>query len=503
MNTLLPDNLSELDTTLKIRLEKCKAGILCPETLKEEARSLRTELGWTQDCGLLISAGHQPVIYHPGLLMKDVLAHFLAKRYNGVAYNIVLDTDEVDPNFSYPGLMDLDYSSTIAATASWPVQKRTARFGNPGRIVGTLELTETDRNKLLNACEDARKKLHLVLNPSMREEVRARLIEYQTSLKSATSILEPSMILRRMAHEELGISIRDVRASTMFRTSAFYYFASFVAERAHGFRKIYNQELRYYRESRRIKNPAQPLPDLDEAAGELPFWLVQDGVRQPLTDEDFAQALEWARAGRADIYPRAVTTSLFFRLFFCDLFIHGTGGGRYDRITEALIEHFFECDAAPFIVTTASLEMEPRADLPVESRSIEEVQRELRQLHFDPAGFVSADCALSRQREDLIQRWHESRKSGKSRAQLHLQFRSLRRKAGLYLRGKRSELQQELARARHVMRARKIYADRSYPALFYNLKPLMQAASHLASQDSSDVSKSSEAGLGQTRRPGK
>lgn len=487
MSITLPENIDSLDQKIQNRLEKCKAGILCPDTLKEQAIALRKSVGWSRDCGLLISAGHQPVLYHPGLMIKDVLADALARRYNGVAYNIVLDTDEVDLEFTYPSLMDLDYSSTIAGTSRWPVQKRTVRYGNSSRIVGSLELTERDRQALLKACDEACRGLHLVLEPGTRAATRKMIQEYRNALMKSNSILDPSTELRRLAHERLGLQIRDVRASTLFDSEAFLYFASFIAERSDEFRNRYNAELMRYRLERKIKNQAQPLPDLDEASGELPFWYIEDGIREPLQDEGFKKAIQSVRAGRGSIYPRAVTTSLFFRLFFCDLFIHGTGGGRYDRITENLISDFFQCDAAPFLVTTASLSMEPRADLPVASRSVSEVELELRELRFDPARFLSRDCKLSQQRDEIIQQWHEARSRGWQRSDLNQDFIKLRRKAGLYLKDKRKSLEKELHRALYVERARRIYGDRSYPIFFYDLMPLKDSVKHISEPSSKKV----------------
>ncbi|MCB1171471.1 MAG: hypothetical protein KDK25_14090 [Leptospiraceae bacterium] len=487
MSTLLPENMDSLDRILHSRLEKCKAGILCPETLKDEAKKLREDLGWTADCGLLIAAGHQPVLYHPGLLMKDILADALARRYNGVAYNIVLDTDEVDLQFSYPGLLELDYSSTIASGANWPVRKHIVPYGNPRRIVGTVPFTEKDRNNLLLACEEAKKGLHLVLNPGARPETRSLITEFEENIRNCTDIAEPSMALRAMAHRALGISIRDVRASKMFRSSAFHYFARFVADRSSLFRQRYNEELHAYREERRIKNLAQPLPDLDDASGELPFWYIEDGMREPMTDKTFEACMEAVQTGKGEIYPRAITTSLFFRLFFCDLFIHGTGGGRYDRITENLIKDFFECDAAPYVVASASLAMEPRADLPVESREPEEVLADLRSLQFDPARRLSPDCSLFQRREELIQQWHQARRLNQDRSDLHREFLHMKRKARLYLRGKKADLKKELRRALHVQRARKIYADRSYPVFYYDLSPLKKSVEPLLKRGSAVV----------------
>jgi hypothetical protein len=55
------------------------------------------------------------------------------------------------------------------------------------------------------------------------------------------------------------------------------------------------------------------------------------------------------------ITPRALTLTLFFRLLIVDQFIHGIGGARYDRVTDAVINDFFGLTPPRFCVTTATL----------------------------------------------------------------------------------------------------------------------------------------------------
>ncbi len=43
-------------------------------------------------------------------------------------------------------------------------------------------------------------------------------------------------------------------------------------------------------------------------------------------------------AGACCVLPRALTTTLFLRTFIADLFIHGIGGGQYDRLTDRIVE---------------------------------------------------------------------------------------------------------------------------------------------------------------------
>ena len=116
---------------------------------------------------------------------------------------------------------------------------------------------------------------------------------------------------------------------------------------------MHNGVLAEYRHAHSIKNPAQPLPDLK--TGELPFWILRDGSREPLLETS-------SRRGQR-LLPRAVTLTLFCRLFLCDLFIHGLGGARYDRITDEILKRFFLGAGAPFIAVSATLALPSRLSI--------------------------------------------------------------------------------------------------------------------------------------------
>src|SRR3989442_12865445 len=63
-----------------------------------------------------------------------------------------------------------------------------------------------------------------------------------------------------------------------------------------------------------------------------------------------------ALAGLA-IRPRALTLTAFTRLCLADLFVHGVGGGRYDRVTDAVIREYFGLEPPAYAVTTATMHL--------------------------------------------------------------------------------------------------------------------------------------------------
>jgi hypothetical protein len=86
------------------------------------------------------------------------------------------------------------------------------------------------------------------------------------------------------------------------------------------------------------------------AANEAAFWSLDraDGSRRPF----------FAGETPDIVAPRALTLTAIARLVLCDVFIHGTGGARYDRAMERWIGAAFGEDAhaalAPMAVATAT-----------------------------------------------------------------------------------------------------------------------------------------------------
>jgi hypothetical protein len=102
--------------------------------------------------------------------------------------------------------------------------------------------------------------------------------------------------------------------------------------------------------------------------GELPLWRLGGPERVRVADSNLAQPGQLA--------PRALLMTAILRMFVCDLFIHGTGGGAsgegadehaegYDRITERWIPAWLgERDGgagaplSPSVVATATLTLD-------------------------------------------------------------------------------------------------------------------------------------------------
>ncbi|MEM6505840.1 MAG: hypothetical protein AAF711_10275 [Planctomycetota bacterium] len=113
---------------------------------------------------------------------------------------------------------------------------------------------------------------------------------------------------------------------------------------------------------------------------EIPFWAQDKSSCTPvyvdLGDSGRPQLFTTAHNQHLDLAepkahrylrPRAITLSAIMRSERCDLFIHGIGGGVYDRVTERWWQDWTGEDLAPKAVVTADVYLP--LDVPVATRA--------------------------------------------------------------------------------------------------------------------------------------
>jgi hypothetical protein len=143
---------------------------------------------------------------------------------------------------------------------------------------------------------------------------------------------------------------------------------------------------------------------------ELPLWVIPKkfgGARQAVWSDEIASLkLE-------QLSPRALAMTAAVRLGECDLFIHGTGGGVYDRITELWVKDWISKGGvqAPTGVVTATR----RIPFEVSVRTPEEIARARWVAHaarHSPG--LLGDEAGERRRRELVSAVKTSRARGVS-----------------------------------------------------------------------------------------
>ena len=334
--------------------------------LNQVRKRLREFVGH-DDARPLLASGHQTELYHAGVWVKDALINAAARRLDGSAFHIAVDTDAPKhlvlrwpggsaPVTDDPKLTTAAWSGLLEAPSPTHLQHVASRFNESARSWGS--------EPLLPHVLDSLRRLSLESN------------SLSSSLTNAQHELDWSLGLRHHA----------LLASPIWASQVFLLFAHHVLARADQFASDYNAALAEYRRDQGMRSNQRPMPDLfisDESI-EMPFWLddLSTGTRarpsvfraaggsfvlQLLSGDEFtfdASLDGWDEAHRLSRFlagsahrlaPRALMLTMFSRLCLVDQFVHGIGGGRYDQVTDRLIARHFQLEPPKFCVTTATM----------------------------------------------------------------------------------------------------------------------------------------------------
>jgi len=332
--------------------------------LVELRRRLRAWVGHQDNDQPLVAMGHQTELYHAGVWAKNALIDSVAIKLGGRAMQFAVDTDEPKHlKLKWPGgsvfLTDdeakAEWSGLLEAPSPAHVRKVSETFGRAAAGWGFRPML-----------------------PEFLDSMRRLALETPNLPAALTNAL----------HEldwSLGLRQHAMLFSPLCAAEPYLLFAWHVLSRAGAFAVDYNAALDDYRREHRVKTPGRPMPNLKVSADEceVPFWLdsldtgtrtrasvvrradqwvlrAPSGDKLPLPPEAAApsaseQLSTWLRTNHLRLSPRALTLTTVLRLLLADQFVHGIGGGRYDQVTDRLLERHFGLEAPRFAVTTATL----------------------------------------------------------------------------------------------------------------------------------------------------
>jgi hypothetical protein len=438
----------------------------------------------------LIVAGHQPDLFHPGVWVKNFALDGLARRHGGCALNLVVDNDTLkSPTVRVP--------APAGAGNPWPHLVRIP-FDAWGGEVPVEERPVLDRSLLASFADRAGAVLapwgYEPLLRSFWPEVRRRAGQGDAPLLG-----ECFASGRRALERQWGCRNLEVPLSAVCRTEPFAWFVADILADLTRFHRLYNSIVAAYRQRRGIRSRNHPVPDLGEEDGwlEIPFWGWRAGQARPRRRRLFARRSEGHIELRAGSEPwpdlpagsvaaawhgleaqgfkartRALTTTLYARLFLADLFLHGIGGGKYDELTDELIAHFYEADPPEFIILSAT-RLLPLPAFPVRPADRSSVAHELRDTQYNPQRYVGhADVPV----DDLLrarQAWEEQRPADRAgRREGFRRLRALTAAVRLPLAGREEELRRRLDRIDHELAANAVLRRRDYAFCLYPAEAL-------------------------------
>ncbi|BAS28811.1 hypothetical protein [Limnochorda pilosa] len=516
-------------------------------SLREEGSAAPVPLA-AGDPPVLVT-GHQPILYHPGVWVKLFAGASAADAGGGRLLNLVVDSDVADLSVPVPALSSDPAAEPGEGPArpgvpelhrlqpaglgpdELPLERRAAPDAGAWRA-----FLEQVRALLAPLAPQAAARLDRLaaVTPEPRESVAAFFSRVRRGWEEGASLPGPT-------------GYRELPVSALSGTLAFRLWVVEWAENARFWREAYNEALRQYRILHRLRYPANPFPDLEETPEgvEIPFWSlpppeggdVEAGVpggpqgsagRRPVlacalgdrphgaageahggriilrstgpegvrtlaelpTGDPLGAARALAQAGVA-LRPKAIPLTLFARLFLGDLFIHGTGGARYETIGDFLLAarwpEAFGREVPRYAVCSATLRLEgafrghPLAELAARRERLEDLLRGVehnpQRVVADLAGPLGEEAAragmrpdpeltaLAARKEELVRRIQ----SGGDRKALGQAIREVNGELAERLRPLAGHLARELAAARG---AEAVLAERGCPFFLFEPEEL-------------------------------
>lgn len=397
--------------------------------------------------GLLLVAGHQPSLFHPGVWVKNFALGALAKSCAGTALNLIVDNDTLsstqlrvsagDRDFPRMELVPFDDERPPQPWEEANIENRQL-FATFGDRVGKL-MSKWNIDPLLSG-----------MWPDAVEVADA-----------SGSLCDALTAARHRQERRWGCANLELPISRVCELDPFLWFASHLLVELPRFRDVHNEVLGEFRKVNRIRSRTHPVPELSaERDGwlEAPFWVWRKGEHQRqrvfakqlgrevhLSDgtETFArlpqepggeaccavEALRELPQRGIRLRTRALTTTLFARLCLADLFVHGIGGSKYDEMTDRIIHRFYRLPAPSFLTLSATLHL-PLADpFAVSAGDMSRLRRMQRDLKYNSDRHLTvgdnADVAsLITEKRRLIAEQDDLAAGGLSRRQRRLRARS-------------------------------------------------------------------------------
>lgn len=354
-------------------------------------------------CERVIASGHQPELFHPGVWIKNFAVSRLAEATGSIGLNLIVDSDTIS-------------SRRIRIPDGSPEHPvfETVEFDQPGEVMPWEEARIQDEGLLASFADRLTSAFSRFPKRASAQAAPILASVWQQAVDrgrrgSLTNVLS---LARVLLEKQFGPGNLELPVSRLCQLDPFSWFAADVLLRAEPFLEIHNRTLAEFRQLNRIRSRTHPVPELGRQDGwiETPFRVWRDGESQRqavfirvLVDQIFLSAGPYKSAMFLKSEPkcetlakelsyltdrgirfrtRALTTTLFTRLFLADLFVHGIGGARYDDMTDRILAQFYGLPAPGFLTLSATAWLpfaSPHDDAPADAVRLQTMLRELQQ----------------------------------------------------------------------------------------------------------------------------
>jgi hypothetical protein len=291
----------------------------------------------------VIATGHQPYLWHPGILAKDLAADLFAQHVGGTAMHVVVEHNAIAPLAI--GLPTQQGSELSGQTLIFGNASKAATLP-PNRLppIDAVSVERAISGAGCLATETARNGLHRIAeayaeqgdHPHRSAQTTAVLAQLKRPYLKATmpTLSTSELVTQHFVDRLLADPVGCVRC---YNRAAYAYPEAGIRPLYHG-RDVVEAPLWAQGDA----NATPVFVDLGDSQQSL---LFTQGQALDLTGPD---ALRYLR-------PRAISLSAIMRSEHCDLFIHGTGGGVYDQVTERWWRDWVGEDLAPMAVVSADM----------------------------------------------------------------------------------------------------------------------------------------------------
>ncbi len=443
--------------------------------------------------GLIVATGHQPQLFHPGIWVKNFLVDRLAVEAGATGIDFVVDSDAFDVLEAAAPCMQPRIHRCSAALARATKDACFACMPAP-----TSEVIDT-------FCAEVDSLLETLCSSEPRENFDVFCEAMRHAASAARTLGESVTFARRLYESPARTSYLELPVTSVGGSRAFAAFVLDIATNVERFAAAYNGGLGAFREATASRSRAQPFPDLDRHGGryELPFWALGAGKRATVWVEQISGGRILFRAddevvGRFDgqdvesfvastkglgLAPKALTLTMFVRVFVADLFVHGTGGARYDRVTDGVIRSYYGIEPPPFVVASLTERLPLEADIVTDQQVSVALERLNRFEHNPDAMLDLADFTDSAEESrartlaaEKMELTAAIARPGADRKTLGSRIREVNDA----LREVLVPLGQELARAVEELRAARdaseILEDRTYPFCYWDPRAIAEIA---------------------------
>lgn len=424
----------------------------------------------------IIATGHQPIPYYPGLLFKNFFTGNKAKKLDIKAFNFVVDSDQGFIKVPVPYKKEEDYRKIQI-----PFKE------NPRTVLAGFQPTDKKVKEFLHTIGNHLKTLD---KKEFSQSFTRWKNEFMEKYNTNQSFIDALIVTRNQTETDLGLSLQDVKISKIAKTKAYYSFVAYIINHIERFREVYNFSVK-----RKSKGNYQPVKLIQENDGwiELPFWLVNDQYRFPVMikkNENKIKVL--SKEGKTNfslsidqknnladqlknkilLYPKATTLTFMIRLFFCDLFVHGTGAVEYEQVNNDFIKRFFHLDTSlSFYAVTGNIYLPllgNKRDHGNLQKRYKKNLKWLKEAERNPEDLLdkkTADHYKEKKKELALQMKNE--KEAGNRKRLHQELERLNEEMKPYLKDQMEKTKKMLLHDKYILNHEQIFLERYYPYFIY------------------------------------